>query len=229
MIQPKYFTPLVVALAAVFGLLVYLAGGTDAFAEGGTIESLTVVGYGITALIIMALPGVGLLRRVELAFLVALLGARELDLHKAFTQDSLLKMDYYLKSDAPLTEKGFSILFLAAVAAIAFHLVLQVAPGFVAALKARRDYALSILCGLFFIGFSKAIDGIPRKMRDLFGVTVDDSVRLSFRSIEELMEMMIPLVFIAACIQFAMLERSRRNSAQAGSGAIPLDPADERN
>ncbi len=228
MIQSKYFILFVIVPTSVFGLLVYLAGGTDAFAEGGVIENLTVVGYAITAVIVLALPGVAWLRRSELAFLIGLLAARELDLHKAFTQDSLLKMDYYLKTDAPLMEKGLSILFLVAIAAVAVHLVVCAGPGFLAALKARRDYTLSVLCGLIFIGFSKSIDGIPRKMRGL-GVSVDDTVRLSFRSVEELVELMIPLVFTAACIQFWMLVRSRHNSPQTPNPAIPRDPAGNSN
>src|SRR5690606_28176349 len=97
------------------------------FAEGGPFESLTIGFWLLLAALCFTLPG--LPRRPWDSGIVALLAAaREADLHKAFTDMSVLKTSYYLKSAAPPFEKLIAALVTLPALALVIYVLVAGAP-----------------------------------------------------------------------------------------------------
>jgi hypothetical protein len=134
-------------------------------------------------------------RSAAFALLFVAFAAREASWHKLFTADSLLKISYYLKSPAPLTEK-----FIAGAAAAIFIAMLlyvaYVVARFIFAeggLSSRAGYWL-VLAGAVFV-LSKIIDRAPSVIFDLAGHTLDIDVRRVMKAFEEGFEAVTPALF----------------------------------
>lgn len=162
--------------------------------EGGLIEVLTVVFYGL-----VMLAGVFLtLRGFKAAGLVALLsllmGLREMDAHKSFTTYGLFKTRLYVSPDVPLAEK----LIAGAVVMGLLVLVVMAIRASWRTLSNRRTAAGVTLLGLGGFGLLlKNIDALPRKLRDL-GVTLDPEILAVSKAIEETGELGLPVLLALA-------------------------------
>lgn len=134
-------------------------------------------------------------RSTAFALLFVAFAAREASWHKLFTADSMLKISYYLKSPAPLTEK----IIAGAAAAIFIAMLLYVAyvvARFVFAeggLSSRAGYWL-VLAGAIFV-LSKIIDRAPSVLFDLAGYRLDIDVRRLMKAFEEGFEAVTPALF----------------------------------
>jgi hypothetical protein len=207
MTNQRFHIPLAALFCCLTALLVFQMRGFDAFAESGFVENITVFFYGVAIAALFLFRIAPMRVRLATAIVLAALAARELDLHKAFTADSLLKSNYYLKSGASLMEKSLSILFLLCLAGIVVWLVRATYKNLIADLMDRKAYAWSILASIALVGISKSIDGIGRKLKGWFGIQIDTEARNYFRVIEETAEMMIPLAIIIACLQVWQMSR----------------------
>lgn len=162
--------------------------------EGGVIETLTVLLYGI-----VLVAGLFMLRRgLQAASLVALLallmGLREMDAHKAFTAYGVFKTRLYVSPDVPLVEKliaGLVVLALLALVVLAVRRSWR-------ALKSRAGLTLLALGG--FGVFLKEVDSIPRQLRNL-GVTLDPQMLAVSKAVEEAGELGLPLLLGLALTQ----------------------------
>lgn len=165
------------------------------FSEAGPFEEISIVmwlGAGL-AVLVAARPLTP--RSATFAFLFAAFAAREASWHKAFTTDSLLKISYYLKSPAPLTEK----ILAGIVAALFIAMLIYVAVVVVrflfldAGFASRAGYWL-ILAGALLV-LAKIVDRTPSMLHHLTGHHVQIDVWRLMKAFEEGFEAITPALF----------------------------------
>lgn len=136
----------------------------------------------------------------SMALLCFLCAAREDDWHKKFTTDGILKLKYYTKTIAPLSEK-----IPAALVALLFLLLIGYATGI--AYRTLRQglwrestaVQLSLLgIALFFVG--KVLDRSISLIDEFFHVKVPNSIGHYIGAYEEGFEMWSPLLFTVAAL-----------------------------
>ncbi|WP_157264441.1 hypothetical protein [Azohydromonas aeria] len=191
-----------VALALAVWMLLPPAQAFALLAEGAPIE------LGTAALYFLLVPAVWAARQprdetrvlvlLSVAFLV--FGARELDLHKAWTGMSVLKVSFYLHG-APLHQKLVAApLALGAVATLGYLLLRFWRP--VLRRAVRRDpVALTIACFCFTMAVSKVFDRMVNIAIDDFGMSVPVTVDVLVSALEEIMELSLPLMALLGLAQ----------------------------
>jgi hypothetical protein len=131
------------------------------------------------------------------AFVVVCLlcAAREADLHKAFTQESISRLSYYRKSTAPLIEK-----LLAGAVALLFVALLVYAL-IVIARFLFRDGGLRSRSGLWLIVsavllvLTKALDRAAGVLAESFMLSLPVLVQHEGAALEEGLEALVPMAF----------------------------------
>lgn len=165
------------------------------FSEAGPFEEVSIVLWLGASLVVLAFARPLTSRGVIFALLFAAFAAREASWHKAFTTDSLLKISYYLKSPAPLTEKILAgivaALFIAMLiyAAIVVIHFLFVNSGF----TSRAGYWL-VLAGVLFV-LVKLVDRTPSVLHDFTGHHIQVDVWRLMKAFEEGFEALTPALF----------------------------------
>ena len=171
------------------------------FSESGPSEQLSIVFWLILAGLCFLLPGVSHRATVVPGLLAILLAAREADLHKAFTLQSIFKSHYYLKSAAPLMEK----LIAGAVALFAIGLLLyalllglrQVRNG-----SWRMDWGKTAILATAVMFVSKGLDRMQSWVGEWNGYVFGETARHFNAAFEEGFECAMPLLFIIALLQY---------------------------
>ena len=135
---------------------------------------------------------------------MGLLGARELDLHKAFTTDSVLTTRFFFRDHVPLTEK----LVAGAVLAVLLVVVLRYLRHWRRlrdGLVRRSPAAISVALAILMLPATKFLDAFGRLLTGFgFEVTFNiDAVGI----VEESLEMAIPVVIALAVAQYALGRR----------------------
>lgn len=185
---------LYVLLLALLPLLLSDADFRHAFSEAGPFERLSVMAWLITAcVVVVRIRPLGM-RAWAFALLFVLFAAREADLHKAFTADSMLKTNYYKQAVAPLGEK-----LVAAIVAITL-IALVLYGGFVImrflfwqrGWRSRPGFWLLLGAGLMVAG--KGIDRAPAILAEEFGMALLPVAKLYFSAFEEGLELLHPLI-----------------------------------
>jgi hypothetical protein len=148
----------------------------------------------------MRKPGEDLLSWASLFMLLAFFAARELDLHKAFTDISMLKIKFYLGA-YPLHEKLASLAVMAVFFAAAWRLFRTYGKWFVAALRRREPAAITVVGFLAALVLSKAFDRSIDVLRDAFHVTESASMTALSQAFEETLEMALPLLVWLGLVQ----------------------------
>lgn len=203
--------PLVAGLAVVACLAMALWVPRETLeawtAEGAFFEAGSVVGWWVGALLC-----IGLLRSEPrfyalTAALLLLAGARELDWHKAFTTDSVLKTNYYLETVAPLGEKLLAAGFVVLVAIMVAYYLRAYLPDLWRGLRARRAAAVTAATVIALLVFTKTFDRVPNQLKDDYGLVVPDWVWHLQLAMEEPLEFVIPLLVIVAIVQGRMSAR----------------------
>jgi len=166
------------------------------FLEGGIIEYSTALIFALTAII--GFISVFKQRDNDLFFfsiLTTLAAMRELDLHKAWTSDSILKSRFYISPETPIIEKaaGGAVVLILIIAA--FHF-LRKTPNLIRGLIKINPLSWSIGFGFGFLTIGKIIDSAARLFPPLYKVLEQDKT-LS-RMIEESFEMAGSLFFLMA-------------------------------
>ena len=165
------------------------------FSEAGPFEEVSILLWLGARLAVLAFARPLTSRGVIFALLFAAFAAREASWHKAFTTDSLLKISYYLKSPASLTEKILAgivaALFIAMLiyAAIVVIHFLFVKSGF----ASRTGYWL-VLAGVLFI-LVKLVDRTPSLLHDFTGHQIQVDVWRLMKAFEEGFEALTPALF----------------------------------
>ncbi|WP_227267529.1 hypothetical protein [Roseobacter weihaiensis] len=192
-------------LTLIFGFiavdLVFFAQGASFKREGGGLEAVSAVLYGVaTALFLAVAPRRVWVSLFHVPAVMILFALRELDYDKAFTGSGILSLRLY-SGDAPLATK----LIGGAVAAFAVYVILRNAwRGTPAAFRALRNKEIwpwfAILAGVLVVG-SKSIDGLGRKLLE-FGIAISDDLDATASLVEEVAEAFIPVCAILAILAY---------------------------
>lgn len=163
--------------------------------ETGPIEVLSVFAW----LVLAALFAFSAFRpavKWPMALLFAGFAAREADLHKAFTAEGMLKINYYTRSSAPLGEKLIS----GTVALVFVGLLLYSAFLFIRFLLFRSAWRSQVGRWLMFAGFlfaaCKVLDRLPNILLEKHGIMLPPLLNLYFASLEEGLELWVPIILI---------------------------------
>jgi len=166
--------------------------------EGGIIESLSALGYFVCVAAMFAKGGADFAKRYHyLIMLITLFGLRELDFDKRFTTMGILKSRFYTSDVVPLGEKLIGLMVILILLYVVYRIIKDHTASFVDGVKNRVPQHLGVLSAIGLLVFSKSIDGLDRKLGDV-GITVDPTVATYFGTVEEVLELGIPvLIFIA--------------------------------
>lgn len=196
------------------------------FSESGPFERLSIAFWLLLAAwcFDLARP---LRHNLVLTGLIALLfAAREADWHKAFTQDSLFKSDYYFDTPAPLAEKiPAAMVALGAFAVLIYALACGakfLRRGRRAAL--REPWVQTMLLGTAMLPLLKVLDRLRSWLRHDFGIRVSEQLGNLTGALEEGFECLLPLIFAFALVQY----RRQTDPLYLSLAMPPLQPAEGR-
>lgn len=170
--------------------------------EGGPIERPTVWLYLLAALAAWYLRSPTDDPRTTLAVsgLLLAFGARELDLHKAWDGASMLRVSFF-SGDAPLDVKLVMLLVVLLLARWAGHLLLRHAPRVLRGAAQRDPAATSVVVFLAALVLVSVLDRSASVLAQRFDVHVGASVGTLLRALEEVAELVLPLIALLAMCQ----------------------------
>ena len=205
---------IVVTAVAILSAYPFSAERLDALTkEDGWIEVGTAMLYGVAILALLAACRFERGFFAHSAFAVSLLGARELDLHKAFTTDSVLSTRFFFRDHVELPEKliaGAVLLVLLVILIRYLRNWRRLRDG----VLQRSPSAMSAALAILLLPATKTLDAFGRIAKSLgFEITFNiDAVGI----VEEAMEMAIPVVIILSVAQYAQARRAEdRRTAPA--------------
>ncbi|MCK5830785.1 MAG: hypothetical protein KAH20_10840 [Methylococcales bacterium] len=169
--------------------------------EGGVIETLSVLGYFLCALLMLFMGKWPYIKQYHYFFiLVVLFGMRELDFDKRFTTMGILKSKFYVSDSVPLPEK---IIGLMVISVLIYIIVFIIKNHYKILLNIKNlsFIHIGVLLTFSFLVLSKAIDGIGRKLSG-FGVYIESKTVINFEVIEEVLELGIPLLIISTLFMY---------------------------
>jgi len=192
-------------LAVYLGMAAYAALNGPAevvhylYSEQGPYETFSAwLWFLLAALTLLSTP-LHMRTRLAAAFAALLMGARELDLHKALFGTSFIKVPFYKSASIPLQDKLLGGLLLLGIIALLVYLVRAL----LTHLRRRGPGdapTLLLLIGLVLGMASKVLDRFSSQMHELFSIDVSATTRLLVVSLEESLEMTLPLFFILALL-----------------------------
>lgn len=170
--------------------------------ENGPVESLTVLLYLLVAVALWCVPRPLAQAAPRLAMTVMMMAfaARELDLHKAFTGTSVLKVSFYLR-DHPLHQKLVALPLLAVIAFSAVWLLLRYARPMWQGLRQARPLAVTVAIFLVTLVFTKVIDRSFAILAEDFGVVMSTGLDTVLSALEEVVECSLPLIVAVGLAQ----------------------------
>lgn len=170
--------------------------------EGGPVEASTAALYFIIAFALWFArrPGDDGCTWLALCVVFAAFGARELDLHKAWTGTSVLKVSFYLR-DAPLHQKLTALPIVLAVGVSALYLVAKFAMPLWRALKQLDPVAVTMVCFFVTMFVSKVFDRSINILAEDFGMRFGEAVGSMVTSFEETLEFFLPILAILGLAQ----------------------------
>lgn len=183
--------------------------------EGAPVERLTEILYFLLPVAVWALrrpdDDARVLWTLSLVFLA--FGAREMDLHGAWTDMSVLKARFYT-GDAPEHQKLAGLLVVAVVLAAVGFLFARCGRAAWSALLHREPAAITLACFMATLVVSKLLDRSINVLAEDFGLRFSVSVFALALCLEEVLELSLPLIAGLALLQrrFAF-EASSRCSA----------------
>ena len=174
--------------------------------ETGPIERASALGYFLCAGYMLLAGGRDFAKRhAYIIVLVTLFGCRELDFDKRFTTMGILKSRFYMSSEVPLLEKLVGLIVIALLLWAVINIVKNHLTSTLANLSKLNERAVGVLMIFVLLAVSKSIDGLARKLKPL-GVETSQQVSFLARSVEEVMELGVPILMIAV---FHSWRRSR--------------------
>ena len=206
-----YLALWLVLLFAVIALLMWAvlppAQVMSVMSEEGPVEIGAATLYFLTAVAIWLVRGPAMPVRLAWAMTIVLFafGARELDLHKAWTGVSTLKVSFYLGA-APLHQKlaAFAVVgpFAAAMLYLAWRYALPVLRG----VRRRDPVAVTVAVFWATLVLSKLIDRSQNVLLEDFGVQFGPSVTALRAAWEETLELSLGFVIWVGLLQHRGLE-----------------------
>ncbi|MBZ8141244.1 hypothetical protein CLD22_15230 [Rubrivivax gelatinosus] len=194
--------PIATAIAAtLFWLLLTPEALRWLKAENGPIEGTNAALYFVCALVFLLTPRIETPTRLALAVLFVGFGAREMDWHKTFTGKSVLKVSYYL-GDAPWQTRLLAFLAVAAVALAVLTLLLRQSRPLLQQWQRRDPVATSTVIFIVTMVITKVLDRSLNLLAEEAGIVFSESTGLLVSSLEETIELSLPLIALVAWAQF---------------------------
>ena len=170
--------------------------------ESGPIEETTAVLYFLVAayVLVAGVPQAEPSLPLPLCVVLCGFGARELDLHKAFTETSVLKVSFYL-GDAPLAHKLVAAVVVLAVLAALLHLLVR--HGRTVWRGLRQGHPAAVTVAVFAVAMvaAKVIDRSRMVLLEDFGVAIGTSATALFIALEETLEFGLPLIVLLGLLR----------------------------
>lgn len=209
---------LVVLTASIAGALTPSVFPPSLFSEGGLIEDLTLVFYGLAILAVMLAPAdaVGLPDKLAVCIVLAAFAARELDLHKALFGISILKARFYNRDGtaAQITE---ALLVLLPILASLAWLAKRHGLAWLAALRRHEPAAVTFLVFLVSLVVAQLSDRAPDTLSDWWHITVSETATHVLQGNEESLEMILPV--LVACVVW-QAGRARQAAGRSARSSI---------
>jgi hypothetical protein len=180
------------------------------FMENGLFEQGALTLWILLGIAVLIRPIENSIRPYVIAALFFLCAAREADLHKAFTAEGILRLSYYIRSDAPLSEKLLGL----PVAAIFLTLVFYaVASALIYLWRGRQEKGVCWYClgaGLAGLLISRVVERVPILLTKVFSIEIHPVIGRYSLGLEEGLELLLPVLLFAALLSSHLSMNSRQ-------------------
>lgn len=172
------------------------------FSESGAFEVMSPWLWYLLAVLCLLNVEIKLNTRVFTAIAATLLGLREMDFHKQVFEMSFIKTNFYRSAEIPLMDKLLGFILLLGI----IFVFLVLAKKLVQTIRSMKDSLniahffifLTIACG----GLSKVLDRTTSTLKDEFGIQLVPHTQIMIMTIEEGVEMLLPVLLIVAVLSY---------------------------
>lgn len=172
------------------------------FSESGAFEVMSPWLWYLLAVLCLLNVEIKLNTRVFTAIAATLLGLREMDFHKQVFEMSFIKTNFYRSAEIPLMDKLLGFILLIGI----IFVFLVLAKKLVQTIRSMKDSLniahffifLTIACG----GLSKVLDRTTSTLKDEFGIQLVPHTQIMIMTIEEGVEMLLPVLLIVAVLSY---------------------------
>lgn len=163
--------------------------------ESGPVERATQWLYFVMAAVFAFGARLGGSAKTRAALVVMMLafGAREMDLHKHWTGQSVLKLSFYLGS-APAHQKVVALALLAAIALALVTLLRRHGVEVWRGLRVGRPVSTTVVIFVVTMVITKILDRSVNTLAEDFGVLTPPSIGVLVGALEEIMELTPPMI-----------------------------------
>lgn len=196
------FIAIVAALALINALLLPWQTSIDLMQEGGLIENATIPCYYIALAVLWLYtpPQLPRLSRIAISILLFACAARELDLHKAMFGMSILKINFY-RYFATGPQIGVALLVISLLLLTVTYLLFQHGRWLREGVRKRQPTAITVMSIVMMLILLKILDRSLGIVKELGGYTAPLFLTAIEQSIEEVLEMVLPLLVVIAIVQ----------------------------
>jgi hypothetical protein len=205
-----YAAAVVVLLAAAAALTLSTAlppqSALALLKEGGPVERPSeILHFAVAVAVWLGRPrGEDWRTRLCLSIVFVGFGAREMDLHKAWTGKSVLKATFYLHP-GPLFPKLAAAAVVLTILLAAAYLAARYARPVWRALQRRDPVAVSVACFVATLSACKLLDRSVNFLAENFDLHFALAPRALIASFEEIFELSLPIIAVVALLQHRML------------------------
>lgn len=172
------------------------------FSESGAFEVMSPWLWYLLAVLCLLNVEIKLNTRVFTAIAATLLGLREMDFHKQVFEMSFIKTNFYRSAEIPLMDKLLGFILLLGI----IFVFLVLAKKLVQTIRSMKNSLniahffifLTIACG----GLSKVLDRTTSTLKDEFGIQLVPHTQIMIMTIEEGVEMLLPVLLIVAVLSY---------------------------
>jgi hypothetical protein len=172
------------------------------FSESGAFEVMSPWLWYLLAVLCLLNVEIKLNTRVFTAIAATLLGLREMDFYKQVFEMSFIKTNFYRSAEIPLMDKLLGFILLIGI----IFVFLVLAKKLVQTIRSMKDSLniahffifLTIACG----GLSKVLDRTTSTLKDEFGIQLVPHTQIMIMTIEEGVEMLLPVLLIVAVLSY---------------------------
>lgn len=172
------------------------------FSESGAFEVMSPWLWYLLAVLCLLNVEIKLNTRLYMAVAAILLGMREMDFHKRIFEISFIKTNFYRSAEIPVMDKVLGLILLLGIIFVFLVLakkLVQTIRNIKNSLNIAHFFIfLTIACG----GISKVLDRTTSTLREEFGVQLLPHTQIVIMTIEEGVEMLLPVLLIVAVLTY---------------------------
>ncbi len=211
---------LFIAAMVAFGVGLDEETRTAIFAESGPFETASEWFWFLLAGLCFWHLDAGARYRLALGTAAALAAMREAEWHKQFTTDSLFKTNYYEAADISLAEKIPAGIVAVAAIVLVGYLGVRAVRLLLGRHQWREPWGFVTLLGAGILPVIKVVDRLPNLLIEKADTALPGSVVAVMSTLEEGVEMVLPLIFVAAVLMYNdRLDRFGGAARPRGGGA----------